>query len=99
MINRLGNKTKQFFAGLMVIGLAMGASAFTTADTNQETHYWYQKNVSTGAYSQIGSGMTTRPTGLCPEEDGQVCAKGFSSLQNAAEINDNTPAERTAFRN
>jgi len=94
------NKTaKQVLAGLAVLGFALGTSAFTSNENNQEQHYWYQRNPSSEVYTLIGTGMTTRPSGLCPAADGPICAKGFSNLQDASSIDDETVSDDTAFRN
>lgn len=79
---------KKFAMSLLGGGIAVAALAFTlmSAGLQQEGNvkktdlHWYEKNQSTGEYSEVSS---PEPPSGCPETPSStICAIGFNAPQN-----------------
>lgn len=90
------NKTRKIKNAIMTMAavLAIGGVMAQHLVHNAANLYWYSKSAS-GSYVYDHQG--TDPTENCQGSD-QICAKGFSSEQNASLITDATSSQDIRYK-
>ena len=80
---------KKFFPGILALGLAVGAVAFTEIkESKADSFYWY-KRTAANTYVVDHSPNTATPTPSTSCNGGStICVKGFAAPQTPSSITD-----------